>query len=438
MLAANAALKRDGSAAQLEAETAATERPSFGRRLLRKISTPSFSLFSKNKPADAEGSKPRTIQPHNIRHLTGGLAPLPLSGQAELVPDAQLRLNETGNVLAREKALRVLGDGPKLAPAPSPANAPADPFSPTPRSTRLPTEFETRLRPRAISDGSLTGPPLAHNPFASERVMTSALDSCLPGPPEGSPAPPRPAPFEPTTTRPITTASSTTAPPTIRGASRSFSHADVPQPALLPSRHPTPSHDATRRTLGTVSTTTPTAVATAVPSVLGVLASRVSLLPPLHPPVVEEYEVPGSSVVLLPPPPPHQVLARGRRDTLPRRKRHPAPARHDLERLEREFVAQFPGVVFGGDCRRDEAGEGVSSSVAGYGEGSGDGSLSLGDGTFGPFGAGSGVGGGEEEVGGNGSRAGSRSSSEGEETSEWEGEGEEEGQGGLRPLPGFF
>ncbi|KAK4241330.1 hypothetical protein C8A03DRAFT_30547 [Achaetomium macrosporum] len=108
MLAAHQALKGDGqppaSSLRPRPSTDDDARP---KGLLRKVS----SLFSKKKDA------PPSIKAHEIRHLTGSLSSLELSQPpARRVRDTQIRLNEADNVKKREKAVKVLGETPQLAP----------------------------------------------------------------------------------------------------------------------------------------------------------------------------------------------------------------------------------------------------------------------------------------------------------------------------------
>ncbi|KAK4244905.1 hypothetical protein C7999DRAFT_43482 [Corynascus novoguineensis] len=101
MLEASKALKPEP---QSEPEPASTMAKSF----FKKIRPPS-SLFSKPNPQ-------ASVKPHQLRHITGDLGPLPLPEQTRHIPSIYLRRNELGN-LKREKALRVLGDNPSFDPS---------------------------------------------------------------------------------------------------------------------------------------------------------------------------------------------------------------------------------------------------------------------------------------------------------------------------------
>ncbi|KAL2140279.1 hypothetical protein VTI28DRAFT_4034 [Corynascus sepedonium] len=100
MLEASEALKPEP---QSEPEPASTMAKSFFKKV-----RPPFSLFSKPNPR-------ASVRPHQIRHITGDLEPLPLPEQTRHIPSIYLRRNELGN-LKREKALRVLGDNPSFDP----------------------------------------------------------------------------------------------------------------------------------------------------------------------------------------------------------------------------------------------------------------------------------------------------------------------------------
>ncbi|KAL2190839.1 hypothetical protein L209DRAFT_792868 [Thermothelomyces heterothallicus CBS 203.75] len=106
MLATSRALKPEGETSSKGSRSGATGAIGF----LKRLRSPS-QLFSKPKPRVP-------IKPHQIRHITGGLEPLPLPEQTRHVPSVCLRRNELGN-LKREKALRVLGETPNLDPLPS-------------------------------------------------------------------------------------------------------------------------------------------------------------------------------------------------------------------------------------------------------------------------------------------------------------------------------
>ncbi|KAL2166733.1 hypothetical protein VTG60DRAFT_2250 [Thermothelomyces hinnuleus] len=106
MLAASRALNPEAETSSMGSRSGAAGAIGF----LKKLRSPS-QLFSKPKPRVP-------IKPHQIRHITGGLEPLPLPEQTRHVPSVCLRRNELGN-LKREKALRVLGETPNLDPLPS-------------------------------------------------------------------------------------------------------------------------------------------------------------------------------------------------------------------------------------------------------------------------------------------------------------------------------
>ncbi|KAK4156268.1 hypothetical protein C8A00DRAFT_30863 [Chaetomidium leptoderma] len=178
MLAASNALKAEREAAaaakmastKAEGEDVAGSSSSLGggsrfarwrgdKGLLKKLST---SLFPKSKP---------TPVTRTIRHITGVVEPPPpppplLADQGEQVPTLRLRRNESGN-LGREKARRVLGDVPPGFHTPPPAAAEEeeeeDPFAARADQSRRPaTGFEARLRASSSfssSPSSSTPPP---------------------------------------------------------------------------------------------------------------------------------------------------------------------------------------------------------------------------------------------------------------------------------------
>ncbi|GAB1313965.1 hypothetical protein MFIFM68171_04175 [Madurella fahalii] len=125
-------------------------------------------------------------------HRNPFLPPLYLPEQAAHIPETELRRNESMNV-NRDKIHRVLGDTDQLARLPwramsFPGNKPVeDPFTGPSQAAQPLTEFENRLRSNS-AEGSLIK-PLDHDPFESERILRSSVDSLLPSPPIASSTP---------------------------------------------------------------------------------------------------------------------------------------------------------------------------------------------------------------------------------------------------------
>ncbi|KAK4033219.1 hypothetical protein C8A01DRAFT_50142 [Parachaetomium inaequale] len=457
MLAASAALKPDPAATTTTTTTNNSKPSRLG--FLKKLTSPTTNLAARLFPNHNKKPKPK---PHEIRHITGTLDPLPLPALTTAhVPSVHLRLNERGN-LAREKALRVLGDTPRFSTlggggGGEAASSLEDPFASSAGRLR-PTAFEARLLRAVGSEGCLSlsrgggggggsrgeGEGEEGNPFRSARVMAGGHDSLLPESPGSSSTPPpsssllRAPPLPPTLPRafafaggreeeqgvvsptrvPRTTTTTTTtttaaaagavvvapaAPrstPTLR-QSRSFSDLDAGFGRRLDGGRVRPCADRSGPDgrMGGSSRGGGGGVGTVAVLRFGLSSSR-----PLGGVWGQDDEGDGEE---------EGEEEEEEEVFVGRTKRHPAPDRADLAALERQLRARFPALaVAGPEGEGEEEGGGAAAA----------GPVVAGEGTFG----GSVFAAGEEE--GEGGALGVRG----------EGGEEEEGEGGLQPPPGFF
>ncbi|KAK4113971.1 hypothetical protein N656DRAFT_778026 [Canariomyces notabilis] len=177
--AAMESLKADTEAVLLPQSSTASKVSQFmrGNGLLRKVSS-AFAgrMRSKSHTKDL---------PEHPGYQLPALAPLSLPEQKSRVCDVDLRINESLN-LRKDKVHRVLG-GMDPRSGPSDICFSGDPFVGLSDATKPPTEFERRLR--SLSQGSSVLKPLDEDPFDSESVFRSDLDSLLPTPPIASSTP---------------------------------------------------------------------------------------------------------------------------------------------------------------------------------------------------------------------------------------------------------
>lgn len=310
MLAATEALKAERQAAQPKTAIPSSSTTSKVSRLVKhnglfkKVShaLSERRLFPKNQPKDAKVQN--IVEEEDDQELA---APSGVAGKRSGLKSIELRLNEGVN-LNKDKVQKVFGGKVHRKPVPMGGKTLRtrrsldDPFS-TPNSLRRPiTEFETRLRGGSVDDSVL--PPLSsENPFESERVMESSLDSILSFAPIASSTPRRGY------KRIVSPSESPTKEP--RGGLRSRSiDFDFEFPA-------SPGQDSAQPKKN------PLALSPGLTSMFSYV------------PVVDDVE----------------------------RKKHPSPAKQDLELMTIEFRAQYPDVPLGPAAEQYEMDELARSTV---------------------------------------------------------------------------
>ncbi|KAK3684863.1 hypothetical protein B0T22DRAFT_442085 [Podospora appendiculata] len=125
---------------------------------------------------------------------TETLQSLSLPEQASPITSLELRLNE-GKNLNRDKVQKMMGGGIQRKPVPEDGNSLRDrksyedPFSEAPSRKRPPTKFESRLRENSVDESTMALLPLDKNPFETERILESGIDSILSSAPIASSTP---------------------------------------------------------------------------------------------------------------------------------------------------------------------------------------------------------------------------------------------------------
>ncbi|KAK1774156.1 hypothetical protein QBC45DRAFT_52588 [Copromyces sp. CBS 386.78] len=307
MLAATQALKSEPQPAQPTTAIPSSSTSSKVSRLVKqnglfkKVShaLSERRLFPKNQSKDAKVQD--TVEEEDEAELVASQG---FTRKRAGLKSIELRLNEGVN-LNKDKVQKVFGG--KVHRKPVPMNGKTlrtrrsldDPFS-SPSSLRRPvTEFETRLRGGSVDDSVL--PPLSsENPFESERVMEGSLDSILPSAPIASSTPRRGY------KRTSSPSESPTKKP--RGGLRSRS-------IDLNFSFPTGGSAEPKKN--------PLALS---PGLAGIFS---------YVPVVDDVE----------------------------RKKHPSPAKGDLELMTIEFRAQYPDVPLGRAAEQDELDELARSTL---------------------------------------------------------------------------
>ncbi|KAK3403470.1 hypothetical protein B0T20DRAFT_343730 [Sordaria brevicollis] len=308
MLAATEALKAERQAAQPTTAIPSSSTTSKVSRLvkhnLKKVShaLSERRIFPKNQPKDAKVQNIEEEEDDQELAVPSGAA-----GKRSGLKSIELRLNEGVN-LNKDKVQKVFGGNVRRKPVPMGGKSLRarrsldDPFSTPGSSRRTITEFETRLRGGSVDDSVL--PPLSSdNPFESERVMESSLDSILACAPIDSSTPRRGY------KRTSSSSESPTKKP--RGGLRSRSidlEFEFPSNADQESTQPKKN---------------PLALS---PGLAGMFS---------YVPVVDDVE----------------------------RKKHPSPAKHDLELMTIEFRAQYPDVPLGPAAEQYEMDELARSTV---------------------------------------------------------------------------
>ncbi|KAK3501496.1 hypothetical protein B0T13DRAFT_431751 [Neurospora crassa] len=310
MLAATQALKSEPQPVQTTTAIPSSSTSSKVSRLVKqnglfkKVShaLSERRLFPKNQSKD---SKVQNIVEEEDE--TEVVAPSGVAGKRSGLKSIELRLNEGVN-LNKDKVQKIFGGKVHRKPVFMEGKflrarrSLDDPFA-SPSSLRRPlTEFETRLRGGSVDDSVL--PPLSsQNPFESERVMESSLDSILPSTPIASSTP----------RRGYKRTSSPSESPTkkSRGGLRSRS---IDLDASLPMGLSLDSEQSKKH---------PLALSPGLASIFSYV------------PVVDDVE----------------------------RKKHPSPAKRDLELMTIEFRTQYPDVPLGRAAEQDELDELARSTL---------------------------------------------------------------------------
>lgn len=198
MLAATRALKPEvraaTSAIPLSSTVSRVSNLLRNNGLIKKVSNAlAGRMHFKSQTKDEPGYDGRNL-PGLGGYRNPSLEPLGLPEQTEYIPETELRRNERLNV-SRGKIHKVLGDTDQLARHPGRAmsfpghTTGEDPFSGPVRAARPLTVFETRLRSNS-AEASLIR-PLDQNPFESEKILRSSVNSLLPSSPVASSTPRR-------------------------------------------------------------------------------------------------------------------------------------------------------------------------------------------------------------------------------------------------------
>ncbi|CCC10123.1 hypothetical protein SMACR_02702 [Sordaria macrospora] len=311
MLAATQALKSEPQPAQPTTAIPSSSTSSKVSRLVKKNglfkkvshALSERRLFPKNQ--SKESKVQNTVEEEDETEL---VAPQDVAGKRTGLKSIELRLNEGVN-LNKDKVQKIFGG--KVRRKPVPMNGKTlrtrrsldDPFSSPSSLRRHVTEFETRLRGDSVDDSVL--PPLSsENPFESERVMEGSLDSILPSAPIASSTPRRGY------KRTSSPSESPTKKP--RGGLRSRS---IDFNTILPMGLCSESAQPKKNPLALSSG----------------LANMFSYVP-----VVDDFE----------------------------RKKHPSPAKGDLELMTMEFRTQYPDVLLGrAAVKQDEQDELARSTL---------------------------------------------------------------------------
>ncbi|KAK3325468.1 hypothetical protein B0H66DRAFT_124960 [Apodospora peruviana] len=200
MLAATEALKPQ-SKVSIPSSSTTSKVPRAGKKqsLLKKVSNAFTDRFlakgSKGKEVEKEMEKDNgSDNGKDVQaQLSNILPPIPLADQTSPITAIEMRLNE-GKNLNKGKVQKMVGGYIQRKPLPGGGNSlrqhisPEDPFSESSDSKRPPTEFENRLRANSVDDSVIQRLP-DQNPFESEGIMESSLDSILDTAPVASSTP---------------------------------------------------------------------------------------------------------------------------------------------------------------------------------------------------------------------------------------------------------
>ena len=303
MLAATEALKSQPQPTRPKAAIPSSSTTSKVSRLvkknLKKVShaLTERRLFPKNQPKDTKVQD--AIEEEGEKE---SVAPDDAAaGKRAGLKSIELRLNE-GENLNKDKVQKVCGGKIRRKPVPMSGKTLRtrrsldDPFSSPSSHRRNITEFETRLRGGSVDDSVL--PPLSYeNPFESEKVMEGSLNSILSCAPLASSTPRKGY------KRTSLPSESPTKKPRGGLQSRSIDFNAIPSMGLGPESAPLKKN--------------PLALSPEIANMFSYV------------PVVDDFE----------------------------RKKHPSPAKSDLELMSAEFHQQYPDVLLGRAAEEAERAE---------------------------------------------------------------------------------
>ncbi|KAK0728622.1 hypothetical protein B0T26DRAFT_768305 [Lasiosphaeria miniovina] len=284
------------------------------------------NLFKKmsNALADRLHSKshakePRTRTQDNHKQVDVFIEPrpqVPIPEKLSSVPTVRIGLKESAN-FSKDQDENTVGEHVPRTNLPENRESllqpklSEDPFSEAPTVKRPVTEFENRLRTNSLDD-SITGAPLRTNPFETEKLFESKIDSMLPSPPVASSTPrSKYGRFQPLNESP------------------------------------------TKRSRGMATRDGSSSESGASPA----SESKDALVQKFD--SWEKKRKPGSNKRLKP----HLALSYIPVIDSADRKKHPSPAKRDLELMEKELRLQYPGINFGFAKENDDTDELASSIV---------------------------------------------------------------------------
>lgn len=314
MLAATKALKPEAETATIPSSNTTSRVSQLVRHsgLFKKVSNAlAGRVHHKNPGRNASGCRGQNL-PDLPGYRSPFLPPLRLLEHAAHVPETELRRNESMNI-NRDKIHKVLGDTDQFPRLPGRAmsfpgrKSAEDPFLEPLQAARPPTEFENRLMSNS-AEGSLIK-LLDHDPFEFERVMHSNVDSLLPSPPIASSTP--------------------------RGKRLHVNIVD--RGSMMQSQDP-PGHNHESNVPGSPSD---------YQAFFRNCLTKRQTSPPTDTFVKREFV--RSCYLMLDPMFSYVPVVDNAY-----RKKHPSPAKHDLEILMKDFRTHFPEIPLGPAAERDE------------------------------------------------------------------------------------